>query len=387
MKKFILLLFGITLITSCVENTIGQYPIDNVPPRKLTSVNIENIEGGAIITYEIPADEDALYVKANYLLEDGTPMEIKSSMYSNKIEIVGIGKTREVEVILTVVDRSQNESEPLKVLTYPLDATIHSILKSVTIQNDFGGIFIKWTNPSKTPIVIDVLSPGPDKEFIEIERFYSESLEGKANIRGQEPIEKIFALVIKDRWGNVTDTISGTYLPIFETELEKTKFRRWNPPGIPYNAYTTSNWYIENLWNNNIKSGFANYALEFTFDLGQIAKLSRFKIHQRPESNLIYNYVSPKRFELWGSTTPNVSSDFNTWQYIGTFESIKPSGLPLGQVSNEDIEYAHVKGEEWNVPLEAPQVRYIRFVTKESWGQGNVVQLMEISIWGSPENN
>jgi hypothetical protein len=389
MKKITisLLLLNLVVLNSCKEELLGQYPIDSDPPGKVTNVVVKNIEGGALIFYDIPGEEDALYVRAVYHLDNGSPMEIKSSIYSDQIEIVGIGKSRELPVILTVVDRSQNESEPVTVMTHPLNSPIYSILESMSIQNDFGGIQLKWKNPTKTPIIIDVYSPSSDGDLIGIDRFYSESSIGKANVRGQEPVETIYEIVIRDRWGNLTDIVSGTYLPIFEVELDKSKFRRWNPPGIPYNAYTTSNWYIENLWNNSLTSGFANYELQFTFDLGAVAKLSRFRINQRPESNLIYDYVHPKIFELWGSESPNVSADFNTWKFIGTFESIKPSGLPLGQASNEDIEYANKKGEEWNVPLEAPPVRYIRFVALETWGQGGVVQFMEMTLWGNPDIN
>lgn len=300
MKKITisLLLLNLVVLNSCKEELLGQYPIDSDPPGKVTNVVVKNIEGGALIFYDIPGEEDALYVRAVYHLDNGSPMEIKSSIYSDQIEIVGIGKSRELPVILTVVDRSQNESEPVTVMTHPLNSPIYSILESMSIQNDFGGILLKWENPTKTPIIIDVYSPSSDGELIGIDRFYSESSVGKANVRGQEPVETIYEIVIRDRWGNLTDIVSGTYLPIFEVELDKSKFRRWNPPGIPYNAYTTSNWYIENLWNNSLTSGFANYELQFTFDLGAVAKLSRFRINQRPESNLIYDYVHPKIFEL-----------------------------------------------------------------------------------------
>ena len=382
-----ILLFILIVLSSCKEGLIGQHPIENIPPQKVTNTAVKNIEGGALITYSIPNEDDVLYVKANYKLDDGTPMEIKSSIYSNQLEIVGIGKSREIPVTLTVVDRSQNESAPITVVIHPLDAPIYSIIQTLLIQNDFGGIQLRWENPTKTPIVIDVFSPSDDNEMREVDRLYSESSIGKANVRGQEPVETIYSIVIRDRWGNRTDTISGTFLPIFETELDKSRFRRWNPPGIPY-ATQGGAWVIEGLWNNNIKSGgLANLSLEFTFDLGQIAKLSRFKINQRSEPNIIYDFVHAKRFELWGSVSPNVSADFSTWRYLGTFESIKPSGLPLGQVSNEDIQYAHTNGEEWNVPLEAPPVRYIRFVALETWGQGAVVQMMEMSIWGNPDEN
>lgn len=384
MKKIIILLAICShfMFFSCQEEERGQYPIDSTPPGKIKSFEVENIGGGAIISYVLPDDEDILYVKATYKLDNGTPMEVISSVFATKLEVVGIGKSKDLWVDLVVVDRSRNESERVVVKTQPLDAPLYSILGSMVIRNDFGGISLNWTNSTGAPVVIEVLTPNDAGETIVADKFYTEAKNGKGNIRGYEPIERQFSVLIKDRWGNVTDTLTNQYLPIFEQQLDKKRFARWNPPGIPYNAYTTANWYIENLWNNSITSGFANYSLEFTFDMGKLAKLSRFKINQRGEANLCYAHGHPKRFELWGSPTPNVTDDFSTWQFIGSFESFKPSKLPLGQVSNEDIAYANANGEEWNVSLDAPNVRYIRFTCQETWGQANLIQVMEATFWG-----
>lgn len=384
MKKIIILfaLCSHFMFFACQEEERGQYPIDSNPPGKIKSFEVENIEGGAVITYVLPDDEDILFVKAIYKLDNGTPMEVISSMYTNNLVVEGIGKSKELWVDLIVVDRSRNESVPVVAKIHPLDAPLYSILSSMVIRNDFGGISLNWTNLTGAPVVIEVLTQNDAGETIVADKFYTEAKSGKGNIRGYNPVERLFSVLVKDRWGNVTDTLSNVYLPIFEQQLDKKKFARWNPPGIPYNAYTTSNWYIENFWNNSITSGFANYSLEFTFDMGQLAKLSRFKINQRKETNLCYAHGHPKRFELWGSATPNVTEDFSTWKFIGSFESVKPSRLPLGQVSNEDIDYAHTNGEEWNVSLDAPNIRYIRFTCQETWGQANLIQVMEATFWG-----
>ncbi|MGV8090515.1 MAG: DUF5000 domain-containing lipoprotein [Mangrovibacterium sp.] len=384
-KIIIILLFSHALFFACSEDEQhGQYPTDHIPPGKVEVVQVENTEGGAVISYIAPDVEDFLYLKANYVLDDGTPMEVKASTYTNKLVIEGIGKSRELEVKLISVDRSRNESEPLTITVYPLNAPIYSILNSMTVQDDFGGIRLTWKNPKKVPIIVEVLSPDEENKLVVIEKFYSESQTTRENVRGYDPMERQFSVCIKDRWGNVSDTLTGKYHPYFEAEIDKANFRRWNPPGLPYNAYTTSNWWIENLWNKSITSGHATYVLYFTFDMGKVVKLSRFKVNQRPETNLCYALGHPKRFELYGSTHPNVTGDPATWQFLGYFESIKPSGLPLGQVSNEDIQYAHVKGEDWDVDINAPNVRYIWFRCLETWGMAQQIQVMEMTLWGDP---
>ncbi len=385
MKKISFLLLVVVGICACKDEPRGQYPTDSTAPAPLvlSSVEVENTPGGAVISYDIPKDEDALYVKAVYSLDNGTPMEIKASVFTDRLTIEGIGRSREVDVAMTVVDRSRNESAPVHVKTNPLDSPIYDIMSSMVVKSDFGGIFLTWDNPATIAIIVDVLSPDKDDNMIQVDRFYSKAEQGKSNVRNQPSTETVFAVRVSDRWGNETDIFSDTYLPLFEEQLDKSKFRRWNPAAIPYNAYTSTDWYIENLWDGTITKGFANYTLEFTFDIGQLAKLSRFRFNQRG-GNLCYSYGHPKRFQLWGSTTTVVSADFNDWQYIGDFESVKPSGLPLGEVSDEDLEYAQVKGEEWNVDSEAPALRYIRFVAQETWGQAALVQMMELTMYGSP---
>jgi hypothetical protein len=349
----------------------------------VTSAEVtENIAGGSVIVYDIPQDKDALYVRARYSLDDGTPMELKASVYTGSITIVGIGKSRDVPVVLTVVDRSQNESEPVTVVARPLDSPIHALAEAMMLKEDFGGIALRWENPEELPVAIDVFKRNDMEDDVQIDRYYSSAKEGKYNVRGQDTIASLFSVTVRDRWGNRSLPVSGRYTPWYEEQLDKGKFRRWNPSELPYNGQQGSN--IESLWDNGSGIWAAQHDY-FTFDMGQVAKISRFNLQQRPEVNLCYNFVSPKRFELWGSTTASVTADFNSWKFIGYFESYKPSGLLLGQVTDEDIQYGSVNGEEFDVE-NSPEVRYIRFHLVESWsndrGYDARIQLREMTLWG-----
>ena len=75
MKKYIHLLLIIFFLISCQEEYIGQYPVDSTIPGKVTNVEvIEQFSGGVTIRYNIPNDDDLLYVKASYKLDDGRSM-------------------------------------------------------------------------------------------------------------------------------------------------------------------------------------------------------------------------------------------------------------------------------------------------------------------------
>ncbi len=62
-------------------------------------------------------------------------------------------------------------------------------------------------------------------------------------------------------------------------------------------------------------------------------------------------------------------------------ESIKPSGLPLGQVSAEDKAWADA-GEEFICSPQNPKVRYIRIRVTETWANGDFIHISELQFFG-----
>jgi len=387
MKKYIIYLILPFLISGCGEDYIGQYALDDIPPGPVSGVSVENIPGGSVISYVIPTDEDFSYVKAVYKV-NGQTKEQKSSVFNRKITLEGFGRSQAQQIELIAYDKSENASSPVKVDIHPLDAPVFDMIENVTIRDDFGGIRIDWQNPHKADVVLTVLTTTDrygEEEWIEADRFYSGAVQGGANVRGYNDAERFFGLYFRDRWDNFSDTLYITAHPYYEEMLDKSKFSRWNPSGIPYNAYTSVDWRIENLWNNVISgsaAGFASFTHDNTFNMGQMAKLSRIRINNRPERDLLYNFAHPKKFQIWGSNHPNVNADFSTWTLLGEFESYKPSGKPLGDVDDDDYNYGHVNGEEWNFPLDIPPVQYIRWYVIDTWGGSEYTQVMEMTLWG-----
>ena len=100
----------------------------------------------------------------------------------------------------------------------------------------------------------------------------------------------------------------------------------------------------------------------------------RYRVHVT-NPNDYYNFISHT----------NVNENTDTWIYIGTYESYKPSGLPHGQVSDEDKAFA-LAGEEYKVDITTPAVRYLRFKINKTWGNANYMQLMEVEFYGQPQN-
>ena len=81
MKKIVLIIISATLAFSCAEQPIGSIPMDSESPGPVTDIEVTNVPGGADINYKIPSDNDLLYVKASYELENGTKSSVMVSMY------------------------------------------------------------------------------------------------------------------------------------------------------------------------------------------------------------------------------------------------------------------------------------------------------------------
>ena len=141
-------------------------------------------------------------------------------------------------------------------------------------------------------------------------------------------------------------------------------------------------WLMEYLWDGNL--GTPGMATEdgvpqwFTVDLSSSVALSRLKIWQA--SDRLYDQQNVKKFEVWGSNAPNMDGSWASWNLIMTCDSYKPSGMPVGQNSQEDIDFAG-NGERFAFPAGTPKYRYLRFKLLENWGNGSFMTIDEIGFW------
>lgn len=167
------------------------------------------------------------------------------------------------------------------------------------------------------------------------------------------------------------DTFYTAYQPVpIESVMDKSLFLKWNPTGIPYTEYSAT-YTISKLWDNSTATWYMTsttpFPYSFTFDLGKTTQLTGFKQWQRLTITVLYRNQNVKKFQLWGSATPNVTDSYVGWTKLGEFESAKPSGLAIGTESADDIAYA-TDGENFRVDPAAPPVRYLRYVVTECYG-------------------
>jgi hypothetical protein len=381
---YILYLFALLLIGGCrKEEPVGQIPTDNIPPRNITNIEVENISGGAIIKYDLPTDEDLLYVKAEYETLPGKLVESRSSVYKNELTVQGYGNTNESKIKLFAVDRSGNRSEPVFVKIKPLTPSITNIFNSLKLSEDFGGVHLSWSNEDRAAISVHMLAKDSIGDMNNFETVYTSTASGDMAFRGFDTIPRMFGVYLRDHWDNFSDTLIGVLHPIFEEELDKSGFEEhW----LPTDQKCDFGWQMYYAWNGKLgEPGFhtpmGTFPQTITIDLGVTAKLSRYKIWQRKGSTYAYNFGNPRLWEVWGSVDPADDGSFDGWFKLRDCESVKPSGLPLGQLSNEDIE-AIDRGEEYVIPLNAPEVRYIRFKFLDSWSGTAWIHFVELSFFG-----
>ncbi|MEG1007980.1 MAG: DUF5000 domain-containing lipoprotein [Bacteroides sp.] len=401
-ESLIVMLLSLICLVGCSQNErIGLDPTDNIAPAAPTDILVENINGGAIISFTAPKDDDLLCVVASYIV-NGIERTTKASPYTNKLKVEGFGTEGEYEITLKSLDKSKNESAPVRVLINPLTAPVELIFKSLKVVDSFGGVKLTWDNTTEVNIIVEAFKKDDD-DWMSVENFYSSAKEGKATIRGFQPEPVTFKFRIRDRWDNYSDFLETDNLPLEEVQLDKSKFR--TVIALPGDSPSYGSLTIDKIWDGNTVSscyhGSGNdINRTITFDMGVVAKISRFKMWQRTESAAwIYSHNNLKRYVIygcneiteemrsggWEDETGKVFPTFEGWTEIVNVLCHKPSG-DTGKVTNEDKEYI-LNGDEQEVPIDAPAFRYVRIYMLENWSGGTIAQIGEMTFWGQVVKN
>jgi hypothetical protein len=389
-----LVLLNLAILISCKENTLKPISSDGVPPGKVEILSVTPINGGFVIEFKQPADNDLLFIKAVYDLVGGVKGEVQVSYFENKIKVLGFGDTSERTVKVYAVDRSGNLSDPVEVKAKPLVAPVRLVQDSLTISADFGGAKFAWVNRTEAPISIEIFAEDSlSHKLKKVYTVYTSQLISKYSVRNMPSVPTNFAAVVRDRWDNVSDTIrpaSGKLTPLFEEKLNKTKMRKvvlasdtkWDAWGFKY----------ENLFDDNFKTtghtqGDHPWPQIFTIDLGVKTKLSRFRVYQRgpDNTNWFYSHGNPKKYDVYGAAVmPANPDDLTKWQKLrDVCVSTKPSG-PGTQLTDEDKLHG-INGDEYDFDQVAipSQIRYFRLVVWETWDGAGYVDFQELTWWGS----
>ncbi|WP_460764968.1 DUF5000 domain-containing lipoprotein [Niabella terrae] len=386
------LLLPLMLLISCGKETIkGPLETGDGTPGKLTNIQVENLPGASKISYTLPDDPSVLYVLAEFSTQQGELRIAKSSVYTDNIVLEGFASTDEQQVTLYVVNRSEVRSEPIEVKINPLLAPIHEVYEELVVLEDFGGIKLQIRNDLEREYVLYTLRKNENGIFESFDRLYTNSKLREYLMTGlpAEPMD--FAFVLMDKWQNKSDTLYKTLTPLYEEKLDKSK---WNLKVLDNDTYLSES--SDNprlLWDDittnrfRLRSATPDPPHWLTIDIGQTAMLSRIRVNAywTSNGNWLFNRQSPRYFEIWASNNPSQSGSWENWDKLGSYESVKPSGLPLGEFTNEDLAVG-AAGEDFTLPYNGVSYRYIRFVTISTWDTRPNTYWGELTLWGNPED-
>ena len=395
LRGLLLPLFLFFSLFGCKEEGRIDHIDNSTPaPAQVRVTEIINTPGGAVLIYSLPNDKNLLYVKAEYDIQPGVTREAKASYFTDSLFLDGFGSTNTYDVRVYSVGKNEKVSEPLKVQVNPLTPPVLAATKGM--REAFGGVAVVLENPEKANLAIVLMADTAKIGYLsELHTFYTSMPKGSFNFRGLDSIPYDFAVYLRDRWNNRSDTIYSSLTPLFEEFIPKNTWRDYTLPGDAFVG-----WYafpLTNLWDERYGSS-GEYHTEATplpalttWDLGVTVKLSRLKLWPRYSSDDRWKRGHPKVFEIWGANTPpnpDGSLDGN-WIPLGRFECVKPSG-PGQTITQEDIDLAEAGIDfDFEVSDFAPDpyasVRYIRLRTLSTFNNTNlsIVSIQELSFWGN----
>lgn len=374
------------------ERTLEPLEKNSNPPGRISNVQWTAGPGKATITYALPSDPDLLYVKAVYNLANGREMEVKASYYINNLTVEGFGDTEEHEVKLYAVNRSEIASEPVSVKITPLENPIWGVFRSLSISPDFSGIRVTAKNSSRSSMAFEVFaedSTGVLKPTAN--NIYTSAEDVVRTIRGYDSVPRNFAVTVRDRWLNYSDTLFAKLTPLYEAEIPRSGFRAVTLPGdvgLHPSTPMTGMWDgIADWWPAVTMTSSAVLTPQWiTFDIGKLATLSRIVIYDYGEyfNGRTYFYAGNLLdFEVWGSNNPPADGSFNNWVKLGTFKSVKPSGTPYGVNTAEDLEVARA-GISYTFDAGTPKVKYLRIKSNKNWQGTTYFAIAEVRVFGDP---
>lgn len=399
MKKiiyYLLIISSSLLLNSCGDLDIRKpYGGDNESIPSIVKIDsYEKIPGGVKIKYIPPADENLMYIKIKYVLDNGQQMEARASQYSDEITIKGFGNTAPKTLIVSAVNRMENEGPSITTEVVPGTPACITAFEQLTTEPTFGGINIRTTNENKDYIIIDISTTNEEGKWYVAHTEYTSVKKVGFALRGFESTPRDFKISIRDTWENQSEEYATTMTPLYEEKLDLTKFKGLILRGdLKMDGFGP----MENLFNGNNRWNEMNlghspdfnpdqFPVWFTFDMGQLAQLSRYTYWQRLMDNggHLYSNGSIKEWEVWGrADLPDESGSWEGWTKLMDCESIKPSGWPVGSKSDEDVEYAR-KGEEFEFPMDTPPVRYIRFKISSTHTGAGLVVMQQLWFYGTP---
>jgi hypothetical protein len=414
----------VAVIAFCSCNDGVLKGADGTPPGQITNVEFTPLNGGGFFTYTIPSDEDFLYVRAEYTIDNGETISKTNSVYSDTLFISGLGSVKEYAVNLYSVNRTNNRSQPVVVRITPLEPTAVAVLETVTVMPGFSSLVIDWDNPQRQTLTILATVTIGSREATLVHA--SNTLRDRFTIPNLSGVPHEIKIRIRDMYGNETERISfGEMTPLMDGAISKKQWSflrdnllfgdKWDyTEALPQNqrplpAYehlwradsmrnareTHYEGRIEKFWDNmydyapalNLNyfhTGSQSFPFSYFIDMGRLIVASRLKVWQRDWSEQLYLSENVRTFEIWISDDNDPTDGiFDGWEYVGRYTIVRPSD-PI--VARNEARNGHEFMLYPDNPRFTKPFRYLRFKAVEQAGDPNNPNsgcLSEITLFGT----
>lgn len=368
--------------------------IDTKPPGAVFNITITPTNGGGIINYSLPVDDDILYVKAVYTNSQGEEVFRVSSKHTTSVEINGLNQYEPVKVKLYVVDLNENISEAIEIDFTPLKSFIFLVQESIQIKPDLGGVKISWDNIASKTVFVYVHMLEDATESVRI--LSSNNVKESIFIRGLASKEFTFSTKVEDFDKNITELEEkGKYTPLFEEKIDKSTWTLVSGQSINGDAYEGK---TVNFWDDVVDTvetdadnsyfiitrdnngGSLNFPLDIVIDFNKNVKIQRFKVWQRAfwynGGGVTYHYQEEniKSFNLYSST------DSQTWNLLGQFDIGDPRDAS-GNIPTTAFQEA-IDGHDFSLPNTSEAFRYLKMEITSNYGSTSITVGSEITLFG-----
>ena len=424
MKRILLsstLIASLLLAFGCAEDNHGrvdQLDKDLTAPQPVQVTNVKPTSGGAVIWVSIPDDRNIKGVVATYR-RAGEEVNARISRYVDSLKVEGFADTDEHEIQVCSFNVNEDKSEPVTVKVTPLTPAIRTVTPRLIAAT--GGVKVRISgNESKSDLAVCLLrdenvdnagKPVGDVQWTEVTTMFTANNDITLTRRGIEPTEALFGVYIRDRWGNVSDTLTAVLKPAKESKIPKSGFKgAYLPDDNVFSLEAERAAYpLKGLWDDSGASETYRFlAVDktpipcwFTIDMGCEVKLSRIETLPRIGYRE-FAIGNPRNFEFWGSLNPSGEAGDgehgfdDTWVCLGKFIQRKPSGYnpdgSVGTVTPEDLE-AYNAGNDFELdsdeyPHAYDKIRYLRVVLTSfaSWEMSDMttgaIQFGEVTPYG-----
>ena len=420
-KTFYYILSALTIAagnTACSED--DGYA-DTVAPGQITNVRFTPNYGGGYFLYDIPDDDDFLYVRADYVVDSGEKISKTCSTYGDTLFIEGFGQVKEYEVKLYSIDRSENASEPVIQYVTPLESNTNMVASTITVRPGFSSLIAEWTNELEQTVDVFVRLDDGNKTVEKV--LSSNSKEGFFMVENLQNVDYQVSVYTKDQYGNTSAVKDcGKVKPLEDGKLDKSSWsflanqylygNRWdynsnpnpdeqtplpeymgsftndslkNAPASAYEGRIEKFWddilYTKNPENLNIfNTGEWGYPYSYFIDLGRTVRGSRVRYHQRTSD--AYGSENVQTFQLWISDDKDPVDGITDWELVSTYTIVKPADQYEADLEAE-------AGHEFILyPLETKYTkpfRYLRFKALKGFTERMTSVGSEITLYGLEE--